>query len=264
MNIIEDRVNTNPWFAIGASSILGTRSYQQDFAYFYTGSQDVLAVVCDGMGGLQGGERASKTAVQLLAQDFQKEKPIKNIPAFLKREAGRMDQAVAALKDEKGKPLEGGTTLVAVYCHKNQMYWASVGDSRIYLIRDGKITSENREHNYRLLLQEQLAAGKITREFYEKEEKTPQAEALISFLGMNGLRVVDVTKMPVMLQSGDMVMLCSDGVYKSLNDSQVCAMAMDNDLDMYIAADRTTAMALRYGRRGQDNTTVILMKYLGE
>ena len=81
---------------------------------------------------------------------------------------------------------------------------------------------------------------------------------------MNGLRVVDVTKMPVMLQSGDMVMLCSDGVYKSLNDSQVCAMAMDNDLDMYIAADRTTAMALRYGRRGQDNTTVILMKYLGE
>ena len=49
-----------------------------------------------------------------------------------------------------------------------------------------------------------------------------------------------------------------------MNESQVCAMALDNDLDMYIAADRTTAMALRYGQRGQDNTTVILMKYLGE
>ena len=131
-------------------------------------------------------------------------------------------------------------------------------------LREERILLRQRAAQETLLLQEQLAAGKITREFYEKEEKTPQAEALISFLGMNGLRVVDVTKMPVMLQSGDMVMLCSDGVYKSLNDSQVCAMAMDNDLDMYIAADRTTAMALRYGRRGQDNTTVILMKYLGE
>lgn len=264
MNIIEDRVEVNPWFEIGVSSILGTRSYQQDFAYFYTGSQEVLAVVCDGMGGLQGGERASQTAVQLLARDFQKEKPIKNIPAFLHREAGRMDQAVASLKNDQGKPLEGGTTLVAVYCFQNQMYWVSVGDSRIYFIRGGKISSENREHNYRLMLQEQLAAGKITREFYEKEEKTPQAEALISFLGMNGLRVVDVKKTPTILQKGDMIMLCSDGVYKSLNESQVCAMVTDNDLDMYIAADRTTAMALRYGRRGQDNTTVILMKYLGE
>lgn len=264
MNIIEERAEKNPWFEIGVSSILGTRSYQQDFAYFYTGSQEVLAIVCDGMGGLQGGERASQTAVQLMAQDFKREKPISNIPAFLHQEAGRMDKAVAALKNDQGKPLEGGTTLVAVYCNKNQMYWVSVGDSRIYLIRGGKISSENREHNYRLMLKEQLVAGKISREFYEKEEKTPQAEALISFLGMNGLKVVDVKKTPTLLHKGDMIMLCSDGVYKSLNESQVCAMALDNDLDMYIAADRTTAMALRYGQRGQDNTTVILMKYLGE
>ena len=83
-------------------------------------------------------------------------------------------------------------------------------------------------------------------------------------MGMNGLKVKEKKKTPTLLHKGDMIMLCSDGVYKSLNESQVCAMALDNDLDMYIAADRTTAMALRYGQRGQDNTTVILMKYLGE
>lgn len=264
MNIVEERTEPNPSFEIGASSILGTRSYQQDFAYFYTSRQEVLAIVCDGMGGLEGGERASKTAVQLMARDFRREKSIENIPAFLQREASRMDQAVASLKNDKGKPLKGGTTLVAVYCRGNKMYWVSVGDSRIYFIRGGKITSENREHNYRLMLQEQLAAGKITREFYEKEEKTPQAEALTSFLGMNGLRIVDVKSTPVELQPGDIIMLCSDGVYKSLNAGQVHAMVRDNDLDMTIAADRTTAMALRYGVRGQDNTTVILLKYLGQ
>ena len=101
MNIIEERAEKNPWFEIGVSSILGTRSYQQDFAYFYTGSQEVLAIVCDGMGGLQGGERASQTAVQLMAQDFKREKPISNSPAFLHQEAGRMDKAVAALKNDQ-------------------------------------------------------------------------------------------------------------------------------------------------------------------
>lgn len=264
MNIIEDRIETNQQFEIGFSSILGTRSYQQDFGYFYTGSQEILAVVCDGMGGLEGGERASQTAVEVMARDFRKKKPIDGIPDFLRTEAERMDQAVAALKNKKGKPLKAGTTLVAVYCKNDQMYWVSVGDSRIYFIRGNKITSENREHNYRLMLQEQLAAGKITREFYQKEEKTPRAEALTSFLGMNGLRIIDVKKIPARLYEGDIIMLCSDGIYKSLNESQVCAMVRDNDLDMNIAADRTTAMAMRYGVKGQDNTTVILLKYLGK
>ena len=174
-----------------------------------------------------------------------------------------MDQSVAELKDERGRRLKAGTTLIAVYCREEKLTWISVGDSRIYHIRGQNIVTLNREHNYRLMLENQLNAGLITREFYEKEEKTPQAEALTSFIGMNGLRIVDITEKPVILRKGDIVMLCSDGIYKSLNSSQVLAMVRDNDLDMNIAADRTTAMALRYGVRGQDNTTVILLKYMG-
>lgn len=263
MNIVEDRIENNPWYEIGASSILGTRDYQQDYAYFYTDKRDVLAVVCDGMGGLEGGERASRTAVEQLAGDYRKAGDIRNVPEFLTQEARRMNQAVRGLKDKKGHSLHAGSTLVAALFKENQMYWVSVGDSRIYLIRGNKIHSINREHNYRLSLKSQLENGSITREFYEKEEKTPQADALISYIGIEQLRLIDVNASPLLLQPGDMVMLCSDGIYKSLNDTQVWAMARDNDLDMYIASDRTTAMALRYGARGQDNTTVILLKYLG-
>ena len=85
---------------------------------------------------------------------------------------------------------------------------------------------------------------------------------------MNGIRILDINadqngrmQQPRMLQPGDIVMLCSDGVYKSLSDSQIHGMVRDNDLDLEIAADRLTAMALRYGARGQDNTTVILLRY---
>lgn len=263
MNIVEERMQTSSWYEVGASSILGTRQYQQDFGYFYTGEKEVLAAVCDGMGGLEGGERASKAAVQQLVQDFHNCQNIPSVPEFFAREARRMNQAVNALKGKNGKKLNAGTTFVGVYCRENQMYWVSVGDSRIYLIRGNGIQTLNREHNYRLTLKSQLDSGMITREFYDREEKTPQADALISFLGMEEVKLVDGNQKPVGLMAGDRILLCSDGVYKSLSDSQVFAMVQDNDIDMGIAADRTTAMALRYGMRGQDNTTVILIRYLG-
>ena len=268
MNLLEELREENPWFETGISSIIGTRSYQQDFAYLHTDRQTMTALVCDGMGGLEGGERASRTAAELFAADLNKEGVGANIPGFLQGEARRMDQAVSALKSGTGKPLKAGTTMVCVYCRKNELHWASVGDSRIYLIRGGQIVSLTRDHNYRLMLKEQRASGQITQAFYESEEKTPQAEALTSFLGMNGIRILDINadqngrmQQPRMLQPGDIVMLCSDGVYKSLSDSQIHGMVRDNDLDLEIAADRLTAMALRYGARGQDNTTVILLRY---
>lgn len=262
MNIIEECFESNPGFELGTSSIIGTRSYQQDYGYYRTDSMDAVSLVCDGMGGMEGGERASKMAIDLFARDLRQGRPMQ-IPEFLQMEAERMDRAVAELKDRKGRILKAGTTCVAVYCRQNQMYWLSVGDSRIYLIRGNRITPLNRDHNYHLMLQEQLTAGTITREFYEQEDKKPMAEALISFIGMGDVKIIDVTREPVKLQGGDIIMLCSDGIYKSLNDSQVYAMVRDNDLDLNIAADRLTAMALRYGGKGQDNTTVILMKYRG-
>ncbi len=263
MNIVEERREKNPRFEIGSSSIIGTRSYQQDYGYVYTSSEEVMGIVCDGMGGLEGGERASRTAVEQMIQDFHNLRGDVPISEFFKRTAQRMDQAVCALTGRDGKPLKAGTTLAAAYCKGSQMYWVSVGDSKIYLIRGNEIRSVNREHNYRLMLQMQLEAGMIDQAFYIKEEKTPQAEALISFIGMDHVKYIDVNTSPIELKPEDIIAVCSDGIYKSLNESQVCAMILDNDLDMNIAADRLTAMALRYGVRGQDNTTAILMKYRG-
>lgn len=261
MNIIEERREENPWFEVGVSSVIGGRHYQQDFGYIYTDRREAVSVVCDGMGGMEGGERASRTAAELFAEDLHREEPVVDISGFLYREAAKMDLAVAGLKDSDGRLLKSGTTLVAVYCRDNQMYWISVGDSMIYRIRGNSIEPVNIVHNYRTMLQEQLAEGSITEAFYEREEKTPQAEALTSYLGMNHLYRVETGKAPFLLEPGDIILLCSDGVYKSMDQYQILGMVRDNDLDMKIAADRTTAMALEYGGKRQDNTTVILMKY---
>ncbi|MCD8082480.1 MAG: serine/threonine-protein phosphatase [Clostridiales bacterium] len=263
MNIVEEKRGWNPAYDIGASSILGTRKYQQDSAYYYIDSEQVLAVVCDGMGGLEGGERASQTAIRQMIQDFHRKPKHAPMPDFFTGEAQRMDQAVVSLKGSTGKPLGAGTTLVAASFQDDQMYWVSVGDSMIYLIRGTQIRPLNEEHNYRLLLKRSLDAGTISRAQFDREAATPQADALISFLGMNHVQYIDFNRNPLKLEAGDIVVLCSDGIYKSLNESQVWAMATDNDIDMTIAADRLTDMAMERRLRGQDNTTAILVRYRG-
>lgn len=266
MNIELEMEAPNPCYETGADSIMGSRQCQQDFAYVYTGEKEILAAVCDGMGGMEGGERASSTAVFQLAEDFHlfQKNPPQSVPDFFTEEAKRLNQAVRSLKNDSGKSLKAGTTLVAAWFCKNEMYWVSVGDSRIWLVRDGRIHQVNRDHNYRLSLEYKLQNGEIDRSEFERESRTSQAEALISYIGIENLRLIDVNRAPIRLEAGDIVILSSDGVYKSLDDVQVCAMVCDNDIDMNIAAARLNVMALRYGVRGQDNTTSVLIRYLGE
>lgn len=90
-------------FDMGMSSIIGTRKYQQDSIYgkVYQNMR-ALAVICDGMGGMNGGEIASKTAVDTLVHDFNRDINISNIPDFFKKEAIKLDECVTELEDEYG------------------------------------------------------------------------------------------------------------------------------------------------------------------
>lgn len=261
-NIAEYRMGNSPWLHAAACSALGTRSYQQDFVVLLTERDGLMAAVCDGMGGLKGGEVASRTAAMLLYDDYQEQRPM-DIPRFLRAEAAKMDERVAALTGEDGRLLKGGTTVVSAVIQGNLLHWLSVGDSRIYLLRGERMQAVTRDHNYRTVLNEALRAGRITRQEYEREEKTPKAEALVSFLGMRGLKMADVGTLPTALMPGDIVLLCSDGLYKSLDESQILAMIRDNDVDMQIAADRLVDMALAFRQGGHDNTSVVLVKYEG-
>ena len=166
-------MNETPSIKIGSSSILGTRDYQQDSLFSNVEKNIAVGVVCDGMGGLKGGELASQKATLTFAEDFYSrlaEGKImeSNIISFLKAEAEKMDTAVANLKDSSGDYLDAGTTAVAAVVFDNRMYWMSVGDSRIYLIRNGKIVRITRDHNVKLLIDEQIKRGEITKKYYGK------------------------------------------------------------------------------------------------
>ena len=255
-----DRKENALHIEIGQSSIIGTRSYQQDalFVAKYENGM-TLAVICDGMGGLNGGELASNTAVKMLVNDFKSVNDFSEVPIFLEREVVRLDECVADLEDEYGNALGGGCALVCVVTKGNGMYFISAGDSRIYIVRDNDIQAINRDHNFRLQLDTMLRNGQITEKEYEMQEN--QAEALISYLGMGNISLTDSNTEPFYLEENDLILLCSDGLYKRLSNEQILDIVLDNQNSMQVIAERLNKVVMQLTQRNQDNTSVILLRY---
>ena len=244
---------------IGMSSIIGTRSIQEDSVFAYGCGNEAIAVVCDGMGGLAGGELASQTAVKSLTDAWFERKEEEDFPEFLKEEAIKADEKVFLLENEKGERIEAGSTIVAAIVRGSHLYWLSVGDSKIYIIRGEEMISACRMHNYRLTLDQKLEQGTITPEEYRAEEY--RAEALISYLGMGNVSLMDVNRQPFFMEDGDIVLLSSDGLYKSLAEDEILDVVRQNKGDMQRLADALTEHTLDKKKSGQDNTSVAVLRY---
>lgn len=246
----------------GISSVIGARAYQQDAAAvcdkpFNVPGQKWLASMCDGMGGMNGGELASQLCISKLLQAFDNigEKPV---PYFYRETIIDIDACVANLRDENGNILGAGSTFTSVCLDGNKLYWASVGDSHIYIIRGNEIVTVNQEHNYMMDLLKMVEAGQIT---LEQANNDPSREALISYMGIGNVSLMDINESPFELIDGDYVVLCSDGLYRSLSDSEIMGIITSNGVDMQKAATDLTSAALAKGIKYQDNTTVVVIKY---
>lgn len=243
----------------------GNRKYQQD-AVYVTPSKviasnkptRVMALVCDGMGGMADGGRASQTAVQLMTQGFQKiEKlPQVDIPGFFRQGIKIIDKRISEFPKENGKG--SGTTMVACIAENNKLFWASVGDSRIYIIRGNEIQQITRDHNYWLRLQQKVKDGEMT---MEEAMMKKQKEALISFLGIGNISLMDVISTPFEMRLGDVVMLCSDGITKTLSDEQIKKIITADEVKPEKKAEALVEAATHANSHSQDNTTVAFIHY---
>jgi hypothetical protein len=264
VNYIKKENFINGSIEVGITSIIGDRDYQQDYLYFSQNDKSTLATVCDGMGGLDGGEKASYTAANMLGDAFENSKPDIDYVNFFKETAYKMNENVKMLVDSEGKPIHAGSTVVSVIIKSDLLYMMSIGDSHIYILRDNKLVQLNKEHNYYEQLMSQLRAGEVTKEFVEKEKATTRVDALTSFIGVQNLYLIDLLTNPIKLEKGDIIILCSDGLYKNLSDEQIQAITEDNDISMQLTADRLIERSRALKKEGkQDNTSVLVLKYKG-
>lgn len=244
---------------IGISSILGTKKVQQDAVFGKVDAKRTVAVVCDGMGDQNDGEQASETVVKMFSDDVLAQEDIPDIPTFFKEEAEKLNEAVCSLKKKDEKLSGAGTTITAVVIEEDSLYWLSVGDSRIYVIRGEEIVAVTMDHTYRIKMNEELNQGRLTVDEYMALER--QADTLVSYLGVDNLSMMDINQKPFQLEEDDIIILCSRGLYKCLPDEDIRELVYYEEPDMPRAARRLTDIVMRRAEEIQDNTSVVMLQY---
>ncbi|MDR3304685.1 MAG: protein phosphatase 2C domain-containing protein [Clostridiales Family XIII bacterium] len=249
----------------GSDTHVGTRDYQED-ALFVTeaatsqGNAPIRAfgIVCDGMGGLENGDKASRLAADLMAGVFDSIRSEEGVEARLVEEVHNIDTRVRSeCRPESGG--NTGTTLVAALILGNRLHWVGVGDSRIYILRSGEIVQVTKDHTYMLELMKKAEEGLISP---EEAEAHPQKGALISFIGCGNIQHINTNKAGLDLLHGDVVLLCSDGLTKSLPDQRIAEIVKTYYGDMKEAAQQLTLQSFDSSDGPKDNTSVVLMQYL--
>ena len=221
---VEETVCPIPGISIGKIHDIGRRDYQQDSFGQTTVLRNtgILAVLADGMGGLSGGERVSQKIV-MEALTFGSTLQANQVPTALPGMVAGINRAVNQMLGPKGL-YTSGSTVVSALITGNALRWISVGDSRIYLYRDGQISQLSRDHD---LLQDWMPDILEGKRSMAEALRDPNGRKLTSFIGMGELRHVDYNRTPIPLLPGDRVLLMSDGVYGTVSDAEMAAILRD-------------------------------------
>lgn len=228
------------------------RSSNQDtYAAGELPSGGVWAVVCDGMGGHNGGNVASAMASERISDgirtNFREGMGVSSVKNMLESAtvSANIDIFERAQSDEE---LAGmGTTAVAAVLYDGKCVIAYVGDSRCYLIRNNKVTQVTTDHS---LVQELLDAGLITAD----EAKThPMKNMITRALGLEDDVTVDFVDGET--EKGDMLLLCSDGLSNHISEAEILECIADGQIDSF--AQRLIDVANKNG--GSDNITAVIL-----
>ena len=248
-------------FDLGHHSAIGTREDQQDAFLILEDGDCLLAAVCDGMGGLSEGGRASNTAVKTLGKLYRQKPQEQSTNDFFMLSVDILDESVFGLRQSSANRQPSGTTIVSAGIRGNLLHWLSVGDSRLYIIRNNEIVCATTDHNYMLLLNNSVKTGEISPEEYKKEQC--KGDALISYIGMGGVDLMDYNKTAFVLRENDVLILTSDGLYRNVSDEEIKSIATRGETAQNIA-DLLGESTRKNAIYEQDNTTVIVIKYRGK
>lgn len=208
-----------------------------------------LAVVCDGMGGCNGGEVASHLAAETLRNVFLTSS--ESDPRQVLIEGFASAQRAIVFQAAEDSSLRGmGTTCSVAIVRGGKLYLGHIGDSRIYLIRDGEIQQLTEDHS---LVARMVSEGLLTPEQAERHEKR---NILTQALGMDSETVcADFPVEPLELKPNDAILLCSDGLHGLVSASEMALTLHDQPL----RAACQELIALAKVRGGPDNVTLQIL-----
>lgn len=248
---------------LGQHSHVGmARTANEDFFGYWEPDEDRefdlkgrLVVVCDGMGGHNGGEIASRLAVKTIIAEYEQDDS-GNIMEALRRSIENANGAVyaEAHKPDNKDSLKGmGTTVTAIAQRREMVYFAQVGDSRAYLIRGDAIKQMTKDHS---LVQQLVDEGLLEE---SEMENHPDKNVILRSLGVKPEVEVDISYAPI--APGDVYLVCSDGLSGLVSPGEMLKIVragLDSHGDLRRVCEQLVDLANKYG--GHDNITVQLLK----
>ncbi len=242
-------------FSIHQASHIGNRRFNQDRVAYVFSNDILLLVLADGMGGHTHGELAASMTIETFVEAFKRiDQPrVADPDKFI---LDCMQSAHDRIMELSQDGLTGGfpgTTCVAALIQDGMMYWGHAGDSRLYLLRGGKMATRTIDHS---VVQHWVETGQITA---EEARVHPHRNHITHCLG----GVEDVFYMehgkPVKLQSGDVVLLGSDGLWGPFTDSELAGAFADGPVALVL--DELIITAVQRERGHSDNATGLAMRW---
>ena len=209
-----------------------------------------LFVLCDGMGGLEAGERASALAVETVLNEVSSAaKTAQPSAEGLSVAIEHANEKIFKLGREQGIKAGMGSTIVAVQFHGERAIVAHVGDSRVYRLRRSEFSQITDDHSF---VAEQVRRGYMTQ---DEASRSQLQNILIRALGVEP--TVQVSTTEELLLDGDTFLLCSDGLTRELNDSQIAGV-LGESAHAQEAVETLVRLANEAG--GEDNITAIVIR----
>jgi PPM family protein phosphatase len=246
----------------------GARSYQEDAAAVRavaigsgavacdhaSGAAGLAAALADGMGGHVGGALASDTVCRTFLAAYVASAG--NVPARLEDAMNLANEAIARAVAQNPALNGMGCTLVGAAFGAPGIEWVSVGDSPLFLVRNGEIALLNEDHSLAPEIDKLAAAGKIS---WEAARNDPRRHFLRSAITGNDIDLIDRSHRPLALQAGDVVILASDGIQTLRTDEILRTVNASAPGGPDAIADALIATVEHAGDTHQDNTTVVVV-----
>lgn len=217
-----------------------------------------LFILADGMGGYEGGQIASHIAVKQAAGFFTKGEGQSFSETSLKESILCANRAILKAKESCTKLSSMGTTMVIGAISKDTLYWAHVGDSRLYVMEDDKLSQITVDHSF---VMELVTEGKISK---EEMRFHPRKNEITRAVGIDDTLKVDTGHLS--LKEGSFILLCSDGLSGMVEDDTIEQVLRDcpgqTEADVQAAGEKL--MQLVYEAGARDNVSLILGFYTGD
>lgn len=241
-------------FSVYQESHVGGRKNNQDrMGYSFT-RDALLLLLADGMGGHIQGEMAATIAMQTIGSLFQRQATpyVKKPERFLEDSFFAAHREILRYRETHDLPETPRTTIVVCLIQHNTAFWAHCGDSRLYWMRGGQILARTRDHSR---IETLIAQGKVDP---SERDTHPDRNKLFNCLGAPNPPIVEVSRR-ASLQAGDIMLLCSDGLWGVLPDH---VLAQELHVSTIVrAVPELVASATAIAGKGSDNVTALAMMW---